>query len=683
MAFLVALATTAQLRLAGALTFDAEEAKVHPVTAVVKLLKDMKKDLETEADADEAVYEKLACWCETNDKGKTKAIKDAVARMSDLDATIQKNIALSETLKVEIKALSKEIGEDQESLEKATAMREKAQGEFLGSEKEMIESIRSLNQAITVLGGHQAPKGKKAAFLSSSVVVNAYSIARGLMDKHYDILAGVMTPSERKVIASFVQGGADPKKDYFDAEPTFNKAYDNQSGGIFGILSQMKETFENNLSQEQKEEMGSQAAYKDLKKAKETEIQVGQDSVDTKSERLATADETVAQSKEDLEDTSASWSADKKFLMELKVKCKMTDKEWEERQQIRQSELKAVAKAIEILSSDEARDQFSKTLAQDVFLQTRKENRRAQAIAVISKVASKNPKFSALAVAMRLDPFPKVKKAIDDMVTQLLKEKEDDIKEKAFCTDALNENTKEDADKSHVKKKLGEKIDALTQKISDTQDAIDTLDAEMAELTAQRKKASEDRVAENAQYKQEVLDQQNTQKLLNSALKALKDVYDGKGAALLQESAAPPVGGAAPKDFNSYEKSRASAGIVAMLEQIVTDSNLMIKEARTNEQQNQDSFTKFKQVTNEALEAKDDAKVDLISQKAQADKDLTAAKSEHKGTMTELEALATSAGDLHKQCDFLTANFEITQKARDEEVESLRSAKAFLNGMQK
>merc|ERR1719238_1167483 len=110
--------------------------------------------------------------------------------------------------------------------------------------------------------------------------------------------------------------------------------------------------------------MSSQEAYNNLKTAKEGEIQAGQDSVDAKSQQLATADETLAQAKEDLEDTRASWSADKKFLMELKVKCKMTDKEWEERQKIRQSELTAVAKAIEILSSDEARDQFSKTLAQ-------------------------------------------------------------------------------------------------------------------------------------------------------------------------------------------------------------------------------------------------------------------------------------------------------------------------------
>ena len=43
-----------------------------------------------------------------------------------------------------------------------------------------------------------------------------------------------------------------------------------RSGAIFGILKQMKETFETNLSSSQKEEMQSQSAYEDLKAAKES-----------------------------------------------------------------------------------------------------------------------------------------------------------------------------------------------------------------------------------------------------------------------------------------------------------------------------------------------------------------------------------------------------------------------------
>merc|ERR1712066_948338 len=131
--------------------------------------------------------------------------------------------------------------------------------------------------------------------------------------------------------------------------------------GIFGILRQMKETFEANLSDAQKEEMANQKAYEDLKAAKEAEIAAGQAQIDTKTQELAETDLKNAQAKEDIEDTRNSLSADEQFLMMLKEKCAQTDAEWEERQKTRQQEIQAVAKALAILSSDDAHDLFTKT----------------------------------------------------------------------------------------------------------------------------------------------------------------------------------------------------------------------------------------------------------------------------------------------------------------------------------
>merc|ERR1712014_34184 len=119
-------------------------------------------------------------------------------------------------------------------------------------------------------------------------------------------MGGVFTPSERKTLHAFVQA----PEDYFDASPTFRQAYAPQSGEIFGILKQMKETFEGDLSVAQKEELAAQAAYEDLKAAKEAEIAAGQEQLDAKTQELATTDEKLAQSKQDIEDTKASLSAD-------------------------------------------------------------------------------------------------------------------------------------------------------------------------------------------------------------------------------------------------------------------------------------------------------------------------------------------------------------------------------------
>merc|ERR1719378_1181676 len=126
------------------------------------------------------------------------------------------------------------------------------------------------------------------------------------MDKHSDLLESVLTHKQRQAAAAFVQ----QPSDYFDAEPTFKQAYAPQSGIIFGILKQMKETFESNLSEAQKAELATASSYEDLKKAKEDEISAGQESIDKKTQELADTDEKIAMSKQDLEDTEAKKAAD-------------------------------------------------------------------------------------------------------------------------------------------------------------------------------------------------------------------------------------------------------------------------------------------------------------------------------------------------------------------------------------
>merc|ERR1711933_427913 len=182
----------------------------------------------------------------------------------------------------------------------------------------------------------------------------------------------------------------------------------------------------------QKEEMENQKAYEDLKAAKEAEIAAGQEQIDKKTAELADTDEKNAQSKEDLDDTKASLSTDEEFLAMLKEKCAMTDKEWEERQKTRQLEMEAVSKALAILSGDEAHDLFTRTFNPAFVQEGTQNSRRARASKLLSDVAKKlnNPKLSNLAYRVRLDAFTRVKKAIDDMVAQLLKEKEDEIKHK-------------------------------------------------------------------------------------------------------------------------------------------------------------------------------------------------------------------------------------------------------------
>merc|ERR1719503_300704 len=250
----------------------------------------------------------MTCWCETNDREKTKAIADAEAKIEDLGVKI-----------VEIKNLEKEVAKNQAALDKATEIRMKELSEFNDEEKDLLGSISALKSALEVLGKHNGASMLQLPRQHLAVLAKSVDSA---MNKHQDMLTGVFTKTEKKAMTAFIQNAA-------QQQPSSDGSYAPASGQIFGILQQMKETFETNLSDSQKMEMNKQGAYDQVKKAKSDEIQAGQNQIDKKTEELAHTDEANAQAKQDLKDTTATLAEDEKFLMMLKELCaKLDPKLW-------------------------------------------------------------------------------------------------------------------------------------------------------------------------------------------------------------------------------------------------------------------------------------------------------------------------------------------------------------------
>merc|ERR1711957_945440 len=129
-----------------------------------------------------------------------------------------------------------------------------------------------------------------------------------------------------------------------------------------------------------------------------------------------------------------------------------------------------------VLSSDDAHDLFTKTFNPSLLQKesAMHSERRAQASKLLSAAAHKlqNPRLATLAVRVRLDAFTRVKKAIDDMVSQLTKEKEDEIKHKDFCVDEFNTNELQTEKKTRAKQDVGAKIEDLDSTIDQLTKAI-------------------------------------------------------------------------------------------------------------------------------------------------------------------------------------------------------------------
>merc|ERR1719174_3445439 len=578
---------------------------------------------------------------------------------------IEEATATSARLNTEIKNLASEIAKNTAALDQATSLRQKELAEFNAEEKDVLQSIGALKSAITVLGKHHA----ELLQVPTETLINVAVMVQDQFRKHRALVDKITTPAQRKEITAFIQAPSD----YFDAEPTFKQSYAPQSGAIFGILKQMKETFETNLETSQKEEMASQTAYEDLKASKEDEIKAGSDQKDTKTQELADTDALLAQAKQDLEDTRNSLAADQKFLMNLKETCQMTDQEFAERTKTRAEEIKAVSEALAILSSDDAHDTFTSTFN---FIQrsAKKSLTRERAEKILLKTAKKtgNPKVAMLATRTRLDNFKKVSEDIEGMIADLKKEKEADVKMKDFCIEALHKNEVA----IEMKKRDIEQLDAEIEELAK---AIETLTAEVAEMQVQLKRAGEDRELENNDFQAVVADQRSTQQLLEAALWKLKGFYD---KAFVQSSgrAGQPAGPPPPPGFKKYEKSSGAGGVMGMLEQIVSETKTMEADAIKAETDAQKAYESFVKDTNASMEEKSRDITNKSEEKATAEADKVSEEEALAAALNEQQELMNENADLHKSCDFTLDNFDARQAALEQEMEGLAEAKSVLHG---
>lgn len=175
----------------------------------------------------------------------------------------------------------------------------------------------------------------------------------------------------------------------------------------------------------------------------------------------------LANAKEDLDATREQKSADIEFLSNLKLQCNDIDSQMAERSELRAKEIQAVSEAITILTEDDNREQLAKSSFVQTSMSTRMhtENRmRGKALKALLGVNSQsddedllaewkanaggiqgtNPfmdktqelaakqesyvaqlkgqqrqKLAAIALAVSLDSFSKVKEAMDKLIAEL------------------------------------------------------------------------------------------------------------------------------------------------------------------------------------------------------------------------------------------------------------------------
>jgi hypothetical protein len=678
-AFLAAPAAGLSLKsgFAAKLSRDlSEETKTRPIMKVVRMLEDMKDELNKELEDDKAVQELLECWCTTGVKEKTKAIQLAESRIAELEAALGEALAKINELKSKRKSTQEDQYADQKALDEAEEMRMKENKEFHEEEGDLLQAIDATENAITMLSKHNP------GFAQVKSVARALETARvsELLLKKNSL------SSDRVQTLKDFMGGAETATGFLQIPGM--QSYAPQSGQIFGILKQMKEDFDVDLAEEQASEKKAVEEFEALKASKISEIDTAKATIVQYDQDLAELGEQNAEAMKELEDTQEQLGLDQSFLATLNKKCASSDEQFEARVKARLAEIAAVEDTIEILNSDTSFEAFDKGVNSFLQVNSEEQNKRNRVISVLRKAASasQNPAIALLAVSAQLDVFTKIKEEIDKLIGEMEAQQADEVEHRDFCIKSLNDNNRSQT-------AAYEKKDSLTTRIADLEKQIETLTAnlesttqEIADTQTQMGRRSETREAENGDYQATVQEQRLTQMILQKAIDRMAQVYAmlqarQPGAPHVQTSATKTDPGNGPAKFKKYAENAGGKRVLAMLDEVLQDSKNMENDAIASEEDAQAAYENFMKDSNKFIIQATQSLSDMTESKAKAESDLVMAKTDLKGTMTELFGLHEEAGDLHKSCDFLLNNFELRQKARSEEMDALREAKNILSGM--
>jgi predicted nucleic acid-binding Zn-ribbon protein len=655
----------------------------NPVAKVVELLKDLKSKTEADGATEQKIYDKYACWCENTAKAKASAIVQAKAEIRALSQSILKYKGLVATLTAEIKELSENIAANQKSQDDATAVRTKENNAYMAETTTTKQALASLENAVKVLS--EATMLQSGA--TSAVLLQSGSQAELRAKAAAAIRLMLQTIPSRvelrrdqiSLLSEFAKNGAQAE-------------YAPQSASIQCILKDMYDTFSSNLEKSTQTEASKNRSFEDFIAAKHTEMIEMKTTKGKKESQKAEAETNLAKTTQICDETTTQMEADIAFFDATKKACQDKAAEWKERTAMRNEELAGIKEATKILNSDESRALFAKAIKPGMetsFLQLSSHDSAtatSNAFMALKQAATEahSTRLASLAAAVRMAKkghFAEVITAIDEVEATLKDEGQNDIETRDHCNEEYQDISVHVKDiKWQIKTDLAH-IEKLKAMINDNSKAkAETIEA-IKDTTEKIAQMEAERIAENEAFLSGKSEDEAALALLTSAKDALSKFYK-KNTLLLQQPVFDVSENQAPDASFSDKGSRKNqaGGIVGLMEMLIEDLTLEIKNGIKNEATAQSEFE-------EALTDATTLKKDLIRKKdtlegliAQENDDKTAEWTEENSDEKDLKEEKDYKSDIKPDCDWMIGAFKERSTSRATEMKGLVSAKEYLSG---
>jgi hypothetical protein len=549
------------------------------------------------------------------------------------------------------------VSAEETELANAKSIRDEEHAVYLASEKELSETVDSLERASTVVKNN-------LGLMQGRVATAVQAMAAGL---HKVIEASWVNDHERSVVQSLLQAS--------DGDEQTPVAYTSSSGGIVDTLTDMRDKAEESLSSTRKEEMDAAHSYALLQQGLEDSIAVAKKQLTEDTLMRSTTEEELHGAGAELAETEKVLSTDTAYLAELKQSCESKAVQWSARKKSAAEEMAAIEQAKSTLS--QGVPTFLQTGARVKASADGEDAVRDRAAKLLRGLARKEQNYALaqLAIRVRSDPFGKIRGLIEEMISKLVKEAAEEADQKQFCDEETSESKAKQADLSGKLEKSAARIQKAEAGKAKATEEMKHLSTEIAEIDAGQAKATMVRAEQHEEFLKASQDAKDSAAAVAKAIDVLSEYYS-KAASFVQVGVQshtwqPALGGA---------KSDVGSTIVSILENCESNFAQMLAEQEADEASAVESYEKLTQ-DNKVAKAEKTADVEGKENELKQLEVAVGNYKENKATTSsELDAVLAYLDKLKPQCETKALSYAERKAKRDAEISGLKEALTLLSG---
>jgi len=498
-----------------------------------------------------------------------------------------------------------------------------------------------------------------------------------------------LTADQINMVTEFLQDPAE----FYDQKAQKSAAYSPASSTIMGILKDMYDTFVKNLESETDVESTAQKNYEDLMAVKEKEFATLSAELRQRTAEKAEAEAQLADASQELDDTTKQMKSDIDFFDTTKADCSAKADQWSERVRARTEELAGIDKAIDILTSDDAKALFGKAIkpGMETFLQMSSENtdtRKMKALELLKKHSQKAHSIRLAMIMAQLRStttghFDEVISEIDTLLDTLKTEEKADITHRDWCKEETFKNEQEASRYEYKVSKTEAHEVKLTNQLEELEATLSKTVEEISATKDEIKQMEDERKEEHEAFKTAKEDDEGAVKLLEKAIESLSAFYKNNPPEFIQKED-PEFGDEdTPPDATFTDKNKSSGeskGIVGIMTMLKEDLEAEISNGIKNEGEAHAAFETALGKSKNVLKSLEEKKTNLKQSIVETNKNIDDANSDIDELNDLLGQEREYLAEIKPDCDWILEKFAERREKRTQEMDGLVDAKAMLSG---